>query len=103
MAWGSTTIKVTPKELTDAANKLLEYADINKDIFDQITNTLNNLEGSGEWKGDSMTALKSATTSNKGKYGEVVIDLYNLAGFLESFAQEMEAKDQELKNQIAAL
>lgn len=103
MAFFSTTIKVPASVLSDTATKLLSYADENQDIFDRITNTLANLERTGEWKGDSMAALKAATTSNKGKYGEAVTDLYNLAGFLASFAKEMVAKDQEIKSQIGSV
>lgn len=103
MSMFSTTIKVPVSVLSDAATKLLGYADDNQDIFDRISNTLSNLEGSGEWKGDSMVALKAATASNKGKYGEAVNELYNLAGFLENYAREMEAKDQEIKSQIGAV
>lgn len=102
MALFSTTIKVPASVLTDTAIKLQAYADDSDDIFDRILNTLSSLEGSGEWKGDSMSALKSATASNKGKFDEMVSDLNNLAGFLKNFAQEMEAKDQEIKSQIGS-
>ncbi len=99
----STTIKVPLSVLTDVANKLLSHADDSQEIFDRITNTLSRLEESGEWKGKSMSALQSASLDNKRKYSEVVTDLYNLAGFLENFAREMEAKDQEIKTQIGAV
>ena len=102
MSWGSTTIKLSPADLAETATKLQAYADDSADIFDRILNTLSSLEGSGEWKGDSMAALKTATSSNKGKFEEMVNDLYNLAGFLENFAKEMEAKDQEIKSQIGS-
>lgn len=103
MSLFSTTIKVPASVLADTATKLLGYADDNTDVFDRILNTLSSLEGSGGWKGDSMAALKSATSSNKGTFGEAVTDLYNLAGFLENFVREMEAKDQEIKNQIGSV
>lgn len=102
MSLFSTTIKVPVSVLTDTATKLQTYADDSADIFDRILNTLSSLEGSGEWKGDSMAALKTSTSSNKGKFEEMVNDLYNLAGFLENFAKEMEAKDQEIKSQIGS-
>ena len=99
----STTIKVPVEVLQNNASKIIAFADDGEDIFDRILNTLLCMEGSGEWKGKSLTAAANATRANKEKYGEVIEEIRELGTFLRDFANAMEAKDCEIKAQIEAL
>lgn len=92
-----TTIKVPVETLLSKAEQLTEYAEENESILDTIENILSEMESSGEWTGKSMTAALKSVQKHKEKHAEAVNDLYSLANFLRNFAQEMEAKDEELK------
>lgn len=103
MARYARTVKVPVTTLQDYAAKLQGFADDNSDIFDRVCNSLLSLEGSGEWKGDSVTAAINATKENKEKFSEAVSDLNDLAKYLKKFADEMSAKDEELKIRITSV
>ena len=96
----STTIKVPISTLKETSTKLKGYANDNSDIFDRLTNLLAAMEGSGEWKGESMTAALQATRQNKTKFREAVNDLNSLSSFLSKFVSQMSSKDTEIANQI---
>ncbi len=96
----SSTIKVPVSTLTDVAEKIYDYAEDTADVFDRMANYLNRISGHAGWEGLSMREIMAATEKNQKKYRDLVTELKNLSGFLENFALEMEAKDQEIKANI---
>ena len=99
----STAIKVPVSFLQDAVQKLQTYADDNKDIFDKIKNSLEHMESSGDWKGESLAAAVEATQKNEEKFREAVNELNELASFLEEFVNSMVEKDAEVQKSITAV
>lgn len=97
------TVKVPATTLQDYATKLQGFADDNSDIFDRVCNSLLSLEGSGEWKGESVSAAITATKENKERFSEAVTDLNELAKYLKRFADEIAAKDEELRIRISSV
>lgn len=100
MSFGSLTIKVSVSVLIDAAEKIHSYAEDTADVFDRLANHLNRISGHAGWEGSSMIEIQAATEKNQKTYNETVIDLENLAGFLEKYAIEMQAKDVDIKSEI---
>ncbi len=98
----SASIKVPVDTLRDCARKMQELADENVAIFDRLYNTLQCLEGSGEWTGASARAAISATENNKKKYSEAINELNELADFVQKYACEISAKDEEIMRKIAS-
>ena len=78
-------------------------ADDNVSIFDRLYNTLQCIEGSGEWTGASAQAAITATKKNKQKYSEAVNELNDLANFVQKFASEISAKEEEIARIIASV
>lgn len=98
----STTIKVPVDALQEKANALVSLAEDHADVFDRISNMLEAMEGS-DWEGSSFHSALSATLEHKQKYGKTIAELKELAEFLKKFAEEISAKDEEIKNKITAI
>ena len=96
----SSSIKISLSALTDAAEKIHGYAEDTADVFDRLANHLNRISGHAGWEGSSMIEIQAATEKNQKTYNETVTDLENLAGFLEKYALEMQAKDLDIKSEI---
>ena len=103
MSFFSTTLKVPISILQEKADKLTSLAEDNEAIFDTIYATLRCMEGSGEWLGLSLTAAVNATENNRKKFAQTVDEMKILAEFLKSFADEMAAADEEIKNNIHSI
>jgi len=99
----NTSVRVPVNALQDCARKMQELADENVAIFDRLHNTLQCLEGSGEWTGASARAAIAATENNKKKYSEAINELNELADFVQKFACEISAKDEEIMRKIASV
>lgn len=99
----SLTIKVPLNILQENAAKLQSLADENEDVFDRIYNSLQSMESSGEWKGESLTAAVTATQENREKFSDTIDEMHKLADFLRNYADEMAAKDAELKRRIESV
>ena len=96
----STTVRVPVSTLQDHARKLREYADTNGDIFDRIRNAIEVVQEDGQWTGKSQEAAALATEQTMQKFADTVNELYNLANYLQDFADAMARKDEELRQQI---
>lgn len=94
------TIQVPIELIRDTADKLFDYADQNADIFDRLHNSLQVLEESNAWRGQSMQAMKTATLQNRDRFEEALTELYALARFMKNYAKDMESADQEIKSRI---
>lgn len=97
------TIRVPISELQEYARKLQGYADDSADVFDRIYNSLTSLRENKQWQGMSLEAVVAATQSNRQKFEETLDELQSLAAFLKKFADEMEAKDEEIRRKIVAV
>ena len=91
-------IKVPIKEIRDTASKIRDLAGDNSDVFDTMCNIVESSQD--EWKGKSMDALRSATSSNKKTFEKALREVENLAVFLEDYAAALEEADTSVKNQI---
>lgn len=96
----STTVRVPVSTLRDYARKLQEYAQTNGDIFDRMCNIMDALRENGQWVGESQEAAALATEQNVQRFEQTVSELNKLADFLQSFADAMARKDEEIKRQI---
>ncbi len=99
----SLTIKVPLNILQENAAKLQSLADENEDVFDRIYNSLQSMEASGEWKGESLKAAITATQENREKFSDTIDEMHKLAAFLKNYADDMAAKDAELKRRIESV
>lgn len=102
MALFSTTIKVPVSTLQDYASRMQGFADENADVFNRLYNSLQCLEG-GEWQGESLKAAMAATRQNRERFSETISELNQLANFMKKFADEMAAKDEEIKKNITSV
>ena len=93
-------IQVPIELIRDTADRLLEYADQNADIFDRLYNSLQVLEQSGAWRGLSIQAAMNATLQNQDRFDEALNDLYDLASFMRNFVNDIESADQHIKARI---
>lgn len=103
MSAHSKQISVPVDVLQDYASQLHSLADENEDVFDRIYNSLQSMEASGEWKGESLTAAVTATQENREKFSDTIDEMHKLAAFLKDFADDMAAKDAELKRRIESV
>lgn len=97
------SIKVPIAVLKESAEKLLSLADENEDVFDRIYNSLQSMEASSEWKGESLTAAVTATQENRKKFSDTIDEMHKLAAFLKNYADDMATKDAELKRRIESV
>lgn len=98
----STTIKVPVDTLQEKANTLISLAEDHEDVFDRIANMLEAMEGT-EWEGSSLHSAMTATQEHKQKFDQTIAELKELAEFLKKFAEEISAKDEEIKSKITAI
>lgn len=96
----STTVRVPVSALQEKARLLRRYADDYGDTFDRIRNAMDALRENGQWVGASQEAAAFATEQNQQKYVDTVNRLNKLAGFLQSFVDAIEQKDEDIKRQI---
>lgn len=99
----TTVIRVPAEELHAAADKMRSFAEDQGGIFDRLSNTLEALRSSGEWDGASWRAAAEKMEENKQKFDETISDLEELALFMQTFAADMTAKDNEIAQQINAV
>lgn len=95
-------IKVPIQEIRDTASKIHDLSSNNSDIFQTIENLISQAEASGAWYGKSADALRTATEKNTEKLNKTLIELDDLADFLEQYADAMEAADADVKNRIGS-
>lgn len=88
------------KAIRDTAAKIRSLSSDNSDIFQTIGILVEAAEGTEEWAGKSVEALKTATDNNSKKFEKTLKELCDLADFLEQYADAMDAADANVKNQI---
>lgn len=102
MALFSKTIRVPIDTLRETAEKMQDYADEGSELFARLKNAVEAVNSNAEWKGDSMNALIAVTEKNQKSLNETMQELSDLATFMKSFADKIEAKDLEIKDSIRA-
>ncbi len=93
-------IRVPFEELTEIGMRIQGYADDNQDIFDQIGNSLEEMNSMREWFGHSNVSAVTITQQNIQKYHSITERLYELGTFLQDFSDEMQKKDNEIQKKI---
>ena len=95
---------ITPlSTIRDAATKIKQYTEQNEDLFSQILNMVNSVEACGDWQGKSMKSLQTVTQKNQKKFETGMRELYELAEFLQKYADAMDTRDKDLKAQIQSI
>ncbi len=99
----SKEIQVPVSDLKSISQKIAESVDDNKDLFDQIEKIMQQMESSGEWKGQSMKSAMNAVRSNNKKYQKLMESLSALAKFMDQFAEDMVTEDDRIQGKIAGV
>ena len=95
-------LKIPIKEIRDTATKIRNLSSDNTDIFQTLGNLVAEAESCGAWYGKSADALRSATEKNAEKFNKALVEISDLADFLEQYADSMEAADASVKSQIGS-
>lgn len=94
------TIKVPIGVLQDAANTIQQYTTENADLFDQIMNMISCVENCGDWRGESVEALKDITSANQKSFRQGMEDLCAFSEFLTKYVTSITEEDLKIAQQI---